>query len=124
MYSTHNEEKSVVCERFIIRVLKNKIYKYMTLISKDVHIDKLGDIVKKYNNTYHGTTKMKPVYVKSKTYINFNKGNNYKNPKFKVGDYMRVSKYKNTFAKVTFQICAKKFLLLKKLKILCSGHIE
>ena len=64
IYSTHNEEKSVVAERFI-RTLKNKIYKFMTSISKNVYIDILGDIINKYNNTYHRTIKMKPVDVKS-----------------------------------------------------------
>ena len=64
MYSTHNEGKYVIVERFI-RTLKNKIYKYMTSISKNVYIDKLGDIVNKYNNTYHSTIKMKPVDLKS-----------------------------------------------------------
>ena len=59
MYSIHNEGKSVVAERFI-RTLKNKIYKYMTSISKNVYIDKLDDIVDEYNNTYHRTIKMKP----------------------------------------------------------------
>ena len=54
MYSIHNEGKSVVAERFI-RTLKNKIYKYMTAISKNVYINKLDDIVNEYNNTYHGT---------------------------------------------------------------------
>ena len=72
MYSTHNKGKSVVAERFL-RTLKNKIYKYMTSISKNVCIDKLDDIVNKYNNTYHSTIKMKPVYVKPNTYIDFNK---------------------------------------------------
>ena len=57
MYSIHNEEKSVVAERFI-RKLKNKIYKYMTSISKNVYIDKLDDIVDEYNDTYHRTIKM------------------------------------------------------------------
>ena len=70
MYSTHNEGKSVIAERFI-RTLKNKIYKYMTSISKNVYIDKLDDIVNKYNNTYHSTSKIKPVNVKSSTYINY-----------------------------------------------------
>ena len=68
MYSTHNKEKSVVAERFI-RTLKTKIYKYMTSISKNVYIDKLDDIVNEYNNTYHRTTKMKPVDIKDNTYI-------------------------------------------------------
>ena len=63
MYSKHNEGKSVVAERFI-RTLKNKIYKYMTSVSKNVYIDKLDDIVNKYKNTYHITIKMKPVHVK------------------------------------------------------------
>ena len=63
MYSIHNEGKSVVAERFI-RTLKNKIYKYMTSISKNVYIDKLNDIVNEYNNTYHRIIKMKPVDVK------------------------------------------------------------
>ena len=62
MYSTHNERKSIVGEGFI-RTLKNKIYKYMTSISKNVYIEKLDDIVNKYNNTYHNTIRMKPVNV-------------------------------------------------------------
>ena len=72
MYSIHNEGKSVVAERFI-RTLKNKIYKYMTAISKNVYIDKLDDIVDEYNNTYHRTIKMKPADVKDNTYIDFKK---------------------------------------------------
>ena len=68
MCSMHNEGKSVVAERFI-KTLKNKIYKYMTSISKNLYIDKLDDIVNKYNNTYHGTVKMKPIDVKSSKYI-------------------------------------------------------
>ena len=68
MYSTDNEGKSVVAERFI-RTIKNKIYKQMTSISKNVYIDKLDDIVNEYNNTKHRTTKMKPIDVKNDTYI-------------------------------------------------------
>ena len=98
MYSTHNEGKSVVAERFI-RTLKSKIYKYMTSISKNVYIDKLDDIVDEYNNTYHTTIKMKPIDVKDNTYINADKEINNKDPKFKVGDHVRISKYKNIFAK-------------------------
>ena len=70
MYSTNNEEKSVIAER-LIRTLKNEIDKYMTSISKNVYIEKLDDIVKKYNNTYHTAVKMKPVDVKDNTYIDF-----------------------------------------------------
>ena len=69
MCSSHNEGNSVVAERFI-RTLKIKIYQYMTSVSKNVYIDKLDDIVNKYNNTYHSTIKMKPVDIKSSTYIN------------------------------------------------------
>ena len=98
MYSTHNEGKSVVAERFI-RTLKSKIYKYMTSISKNVYIDQLDNIVDEYNNTYHTTIKMKPDDVKDNTYINADKEINNKDPKFKVGDHVRISKYKNIFAK-------------------------
>ena len=98
MYSTHNEGKSVVAERFIRR-LKRKIYKYMTSISKNVYIDKLDDIVNEYNNTYHTAIKIKRTDVKDNTYINTSKKINYKDPKFKVGNRVRISKYKNIFAK-------------------------
>ena len=82
MYSIHNEGKSVVSERFI-RTLKNKIYKYMTLMSKNVYIDKLDDIVDEYNNTYHKTINMKPVDVKGNAYIDFENKVNDKDPKLK-----------------------------------------
>ena len=72
MYSTYNEPKSVVAERFI-RTLNNKIYKHMTSISKNVCNDKLEHTVIEYNNTYHSTIKMKPVDVKPSTYIDSNR---------------------------------------------------
>ena len=72
MYSTYNEPKSVVAERFI-RTLNNKIYKHMTSISKNVCNDKLDHTVIEYNNTYHSTIKMKPVDVKPSTYIDSNR---------------------------------------------------
>ena len=96
MYSIHNEGKSVVAERFI-RTLKTKIYKYMTSIRKNVYIDKLDDIVHEYNNTHHITIKMKPVDVKDDTYIDFKKDVNDKDPKFKVGDHVRIFEYKSIF---------------------------
>ena len=98
MYSAPNERKFIVAERFI-RILKNKIYKYMTSIFENVYIDKLDDIVNKYNNTYHSTIKIKPVDIKSNTYINSGKEINNEDPKFKVGNIVRISKYKNIFAK-------------------------
>ena len=98
MYSELYEGKSVVAERFI-RTLKNKIHIYVTSVSKNLYIDKLDDIVNKYNNTYHSTIKMKPADIKSNTYINSSEEINDKNPKFKIGDNTRISKYKNFFYK-------------------------
>ena len=115
MYSTHNEGKSVIAERFI-RTLKNKIYKYIISISKNVYIDKLDDIVKKYNNTYHKSIKMKPADVKDNTYIDFKKEVNDKNPKFKVGDHVRISKYKNIFAKGYMPNWSEEIFIIKKIK--------
>ena len=115
MYSTHNEGKSVVAERFI-KTLKSKICKYMTSISKNVYINKLDDIVNEYNNTYHTTIKMKPIDVKDNTYINTSKKINYKNPKFKVGDRVRISKYKNIFAKGYMPNWSEEVFVIKKVK--------
>ena len=115
MYSTNNEGKCVVAERFI-RTLKSKIYKHMTSISKNVYIDKLDDIVDKYNNTYHSTIKMKPIDVKDNTYINTAKEINKKDPKFKVGDRVRISKYKNIFAKDYTPNWSEEVFVIKKVK--------
>ena len=71
----------------------------MTSISKTVYTDKLDDIVNKYNNIYYRTIKMKPVDVKLRKYIDSNKENNKEGSKFKVGDNVRISQYKNIFAK-------------------------
>ena len=98
MYSAHNEGKSVAAERFS-RTLMNIIYKYMTSTPKNVYIDKLDDVVNKYNNTYHRTTKMRLFDVKSSTYIDSSKEINHKDLKLKIGDIVRRSKYKNIFAK-------------------------
>ena len=101
MYSTYNEGKSAIAERFI-RTLKNKIFEHMTAISKIVYFDVLDDIVKKYNNTIHRTIKMKPIEVTDDYYpkdLPIKLHSNKKDPKFKVGDHVRISKYKNIFAK-------------------------
>ena len=98
MYSTFNEGKSVVAERFI-RTLKNKIFKHMTTILKNVYIDVLNDIVDKCNNTVHKTIKIKPTDVTNNSFVEYNEESNKKGPKFKVGDCVRNSKYKNIFAK-------------------------
>ena len=117
MYSTHNEGKSVIVERFI-RTLKSKIYKYMTSFSKEVYIDKLDDTVNKYNNTYHSTIKMKPVDEKSTSYIDSSGEINDKDPKFKIGDIVRISKHniKIFLQKVTLQISLKVFVI-KQVKL-------
>ena len=72
MYSSHNKEKSVIGERFT-RTLKNKINKFVNSASKNVYFDKLDDIFNKYDNTYHNTSKMKPVDLKSNTFIDSSK---------------------------------------------------
>ena len=115
MYLIHNEGKSVVAERFI-RTLENKIYKYMTAISKNVYIDKLDDIVNEYNNTYHRTTKMNPVDVKDNIYIDFQKEVNNRDPKFKIGDHVRISKYKNISAKGYMPNWSEEVFIISKIK--------
>ena len=109
MYLMHNEEKSVVAEG-LIRTLKSRVYKYKISISKNVHINKLDDIVNEYNNTYHKTIKMKPIDVKNNTYINSSKEVNHKDPIFQVGDYVRISKNKKYLQKDIIQIRLKKLL--------------
>ena len=86
MYSTYNEGRSVVAERFI-RTLNNKIFKHMTAISKNVYFDVLDHIVNKYNNTVHRKIKMKPIKVTSNSYA-YNEDFNKKDCKFKVGDHV------------------------------------
>ena len=123
----HNEGKSVVAEWFI-RTLKNKIYKYMTSISKNVYIDRLDDIVNEYNNTNHRTIKMKPIDVKDNTYIDSielhsGKEVNNKDPKFKVGNYVRISKYQNIFAKRYMSNWSEEVFIINKIKNKFHGHM-
>ena len=97
MYSTFNEGKSVVAERFI-RTSKNKLYKHIADAGKNVYYDVLDDVVNEYNNAKHNTTKMKPIDVgdNKRVYID---EHNEKDSRFKVGDRVRISKFKNIFAK-------------------------
>ena len=105
MYSTHNEGKSVVAERFNRTSMS---------ISKNVYIDKLDDRVNEHSNTCHRTIKVKPVDVKDNTYINTGKEVNDKDPKFKVGDHVRISKYKNIFAKGCTPNWSEEVFVIKK----------
>ena len=97
MYSRNNDWKSVVAEKFI-RTLKDKFYKYMTPVSKNVYIE------------------TKPADVKSSTYIDFVIENNEKDPKLEVGDQVRISKYKNIFAKGNVPNLSEEVLWLKNFK--------
>ena len=97
MYSTYNEGKSVVAERFI-RTLKNKLYKHMTATGKKVYHDVLDDVVDEYNNTKHSTIKIKPIDVKNNKRVYIDEHNE-KDSRFKVGDRVRISKFINIFAK-------------------------
>ena len=106
---------SVVPERFI-RILKNEIYKYVTSISKNVYINKWDDIAHKYNSTCHSTIKMKPVDVKSNTYINSTKETNDEYPKFKIGGIVRISKFKSIFAKCYVPNWSEEVFVITKVK--------
>ena len=110
MYSIHNKGKSVAAERFI-RTVKNKIYKHMTAISKNVSFNFLDDIVDEYNNTYHKTIIMKPTDVGDVSFAEYNEESNEKDPKFKVGDHARIQSTKIFLLKYMLEIGVKKFLL-------------
>ena len=112
MYSTYNEGKSVVAGGFI-RTLKNKI---MAAISKNVYFDFLDDIVNKYNNTVHKTIKTKPIDVTDDSYTEYVENSNKKDPKFKVGDHVRISKYKNIFAKGYTPNWSEEVFVINKIK--------
>ena len=88
----------------------------MTSISKNMYIYKLDDVVRKYNNTYHTSIKLKPIDVKDNTYIDFKKKSNDKGPKLKVGDHVRISKYKNFFAKRYMPNWSEEIFVISKIK--------
>ena len=115
MYLTYSEGKSVAAERFI-RTLKNKIFKHMIAVSKNVYFDVLGDIIDKYNNTVYRSIKMKPVDVTSDSYAKYNEHSNITKPKFKVVDRVRISKYKNIFAKGYTQNWSEEVFVVSKIK--------
>ena len=115
MYSTPNEGKSVVAERFI-RTLKNKIYKHMTTVGKNIHFNVLDDIVDKYNNPWHSSIKMKPKDVTDSSFAEYSEDFDKKDPKFKVGDHVRMSKYKHISANGYTPNWSKEILVAKKIK--------
>ena len=88
----------------------------MTAISKNVYIDVLDDIVNKYNNTVHRSIKMKPIEVTNNSYAEYNEETNKKSPKFKVGDHVRISKYKNIFAKGYVPNWSEEIFIVSKFK--------
>ena len=109
MYPTNNEGKFIIAERFIV-TLRNKIFRYMTSISKNVYIDKSDNLVNKYNNTYHGTLKMKPVDVKSNEYIDSSKEINNKILNLKLVILLEYQNMKTSLQKLTLQIGLINFL--------------
>ena len=111
----HTIQKSAVAERFI-RTFKNKICKHMAAVSKNVYFDVLDDIVNKYNNTVHISIKKKPFDVTSDSYAECNEDSIEKDPKFKVGDHVRTSKYKNVFAKGYTQNWLEDVFVISKIK--------
>ena len=96
MYSTCNEGKSVVAERFI-RTLKNTIFKHVTAIQQNIYFDVWDDIVDKYTNTVHRTIRIKPIEATDGSYAEYNEIPNKKDPKFKVHDNVRISRYQKHF---------------------------
>ena len=114
MYSTYNEGKSVVAER-LIRTLENKLYKHMTATGKNVYYDVLDDIVNEYNNTKHNTIKMKPKDVGNNNKRVYIDEHNEKRSRFKVGDRVRISKFKNIFAKGYTPIWSREIFIINKI---------
>ena len=115
MYSTFNKGKFVFAERFI-RTLKNKIFKHITAVSKNVYFDVFDDIFNKYNNTVQRSIKMKPIDVTSDSYVEYSEDSNEKDPKFKVGDRVRISNHKNIFAKGYTQNWSEVVFVVSKIK--------
>ena len=115
MYSTYNEEKFAVGERFI-RTLKNKIFKHMTTIPNNVSFDVLDDIVDKYNNTVHRTIKMKAIDITSDSYAKYNEDLIKKTLNLKSMILSEYQKTKTFLLKDILKIGLKKILLLAKLK--------
>ena len=115
MYSTYNEGKSVIAERFI-KTLKNKLYKHMTGVGKNVYWNVLDDIVEKYNNTTNKSIGMKPKDVSDDVKAEYVEESNEKSSRFSVGDRVRISKFKNIFAKGYTPNWTKEIFVVDKIK--------
>ena len=113
--STYNEGKSVVAEKFI-RTLKRKIYKHMAAVSKNVYFDVFDYIVDIYNNTYHTTLRIPSIDVEYGSYAECSVHFNAKDAKFKIGYHVRISKYKNNFAKWYALNWSGEILVISKVK--------
>ena len=123
MYSAYNKGKSAVAERFLRtlknKIFKHKIFKHMTAISKNDYFDVLDDIVNKYNNTIYRTIKIKPIEVMNDFCAkdpSIKLHPNQKDPKFKVGDNVRISRYKNIFAKGYTPNSSEEVFVINKIK--------
>ena len=115
MYSTFNKRKSVAVERFI-KTLKNKIYKHKTYAGKNVYFNVLDDIVEKYSNSFHNLIKIKPKDVTDNNFVDYNEESNKKDPKFKIGDHVRILRYKNVFAKSYTPNWSEEVFIVNKVK--------
>ena len=115
MYSTYNEGKSVVAERFI-RTLKNKLYKHMTAVGKNIYWNVLDDVVDKYNDTINRSIGMKPKDVKNDKKAVYVEESSEKSARFSVGDRVRISKFKNIFAKGHMPNGSKEIFVVNKIK--------
>ena len=125
IYSTYNEGKSVIAERFI-RTLKNKLYKHTTATGKNVYYNVLDDAVNKYNNTKHSTIKMKPIDVGDNNKRLYIDEHNEKVSRFKVGDRVRISKFKNIFAKGYTPNWSKEIFIVDKINdtVPCTYNLK
>ena len=99
-----------------VRTLKNKIFKHMTSVLKNAYFDVFDDNVNKSNNTVYRIIKMKPIGVKSGSYAEHDEDSNVTKPKFKVGDHVRISKYKNIFAREYSQNWSEEVFVVSKFK--------
>ena len=115
-------KENLVAERFI-KTLKNKFFKHMTALSKNVYFDVLDNIVNKYNNTVHRTIKMKPIDVTTDSYAEYNEDSNKRNPRFKVGDHVRISKCKNIFAKGYAPNWSEEIFVIKKVNTVLWTYV-